>query len=109
MSQTVYHVVPSNEQWAVKKQGGEQASRVAPTQQEAVKYAEEFARHQAPSRVVIHAPDGTIQSQNSFEPADRPQTSGFFTMPRVLAGVAVGLALGAGVAGAVWILRKRGV
>lgn len=109
MSQTVYHVVPYNEQWAVKKQGGEQASRLAGTQEEAVAHAEQFARHQAPSRIVIHRQDGTIESQQSFELADRPPATEAPSRiaPRVLGGVAVALLVGVGIGGLAWMLRNR--
>ncbi len=104
MAQTVYHVVPSGDEWAVKKQGAEQASRVAATQQEAVAHAETFARRQAPSRVVVHGPDGTIESQHSFDPGAREERAwtALLTTPPVLTGLALALGLG----GLVWFLRR---
>ena len=104
MTQTVYHVVPSGDEWAVKKQGAEQASRVAATQKEAIEHAETFARRQAPSRVIIHDEDGTIEAQHSFEAADRQESAvtAILTTPPVLTGLALALGLG----GLVWFLRR---
>ncbi len=104
MAQTVYHVVPSGDEWAVKKQGVEQASRTAATQKEAIGHAETFARRQAPSRVVIHGEDGTIEGQHSFDTAVREENAltAILTTPPVLTGLALALGLG----GLVWFLRR---
>lgn len=105
MAQTVYHVVPSGGEWAVKKQGSEQASRVAGTQKEAVQYAETFARKQAPSRVVIHGEDGMIEAQHSFDTGAAPESHwlSVVTSPPVLTGLALAL----GVTGIAWFLKSR--
>lgn len=91
---TIYHVVPNGEEWAVKKQGATQASRVAASQSEAIQHAESFARKQAPSRVVIHGEDGQIEGQHSFDSVAReegPWTT-ILTTPPVLTGLALALA-----------------
>ena len=62
MAQTVYHVVPNEGRWAVKREGADRASRVADDQNEAVEVAEQLARNQAPARVVVHGADGLIQT-----------------------------------------------
>jgi hypothetical protein len=105
MAQTVYHVVPSGDEWAVKKQGSEQASRVAGTQKEAIQYAETFARKQAPSRVVIHGEDGQIEAQHSFDTGTAPESHWLtvVTSPPVLTGLALAL----GVTGVAWFLKSR--
>lgn len=104
MAQTVYHVVPSGDEWAVKKQGAEQASRVAATQKEAIDHAETFARRQAPSRVVIHREDGAISEQRSFDLTAREESpwTEILTTPPVLTGLALALGIG----GLVWLLRR---
>lgn len=101
---TIYHVVPSGDEWAVKKQGASQASRVAATQAEAIQHAESFARKQAPSRVVIHGEDGLIREQHSFDSVAREEGpwTAILTTPPVLTGLA--LALGA--TGVFWFLRR---
>lgn len=102
--QTVYHVVPSGEEWAVRKQGAAQASRVAATQNEAIGHAEAFARKQAPSRVVIHGEDGKIEGQHSFDAVPRAEGpwTAILTKPPVLTGLALALAA----TGLAWFLRR---
>ena len=102
--QTVYHVVPSGEEWAVKKQGASQASRVAATQKEAIDHAESFARKQAPSRVVIHGEDGLIEGQHSFDAVAREDNAftEILTSPPVLTGLALALAA----TGVAWLIRR---
>lgn len=70
MEETVYHVVPSGDQWAVKKVGAEQNSRVTRTKAAAVDAARGFAQTQAPSRVVLHRRNGTISGQMRYEADD---------------------------------------
>lgn len=65
--QTVYHVVPREDSWAVEKEGASRASSVAETKAEAVAQAKEFADHQRPSKVVVHKADGTVQQHFSYE------------------------------------------
>ena len=102
--QTIYHVVPNGEEWAVKKQGASQASRVAATQKEAVNHADAFARKQAPSRVVIHGENGLIQEQHSFDAVPREDNAftEIITSPPVLTGLALALAA----TGVAWFIRR---
>ena len=67
MPQIVYHVVPNEERWAVKREGADRASRVADTQDEAVAVAEQMARNQAPGRVVVHGANGLIQTVHTYD------------------------------------------
>lgn len=59
------HVVPHDNGWAVKPEGGERASSVHENQEEAVERATELARNQK-SEVLVHGQDGTIRSRNSY-------------------------------------------
>jgi hypothetical protein len=73
MDETVYHVVPHERGWAVKKAGSEQNSRVLRTQVEARSAARSFAENQAPGRVVVHRRDGRISEQLRIdEPSEPP-------------------------------------
>ena len=65
--QTVYHVVPREDNWAVEKEGASRASSVAETKAEAVAQAKEFAEHQRPSKVVVHKADGTVQQHFTYD------------------------------------------
>lgn len=105
MAQTVYHVVPSDGEWAVKKEGSSQASRVASSQREAIEHAESFAQKQAPSRVVIHGEDGIITGQHTFSETQRQESAmlSVLTTGPVLTGLAVAL----GITGLAWFLARR--
>ena len=68
------HVVPHNNEWAVKPEGGERASSVHDTQEEAVERATELARNQQ-SEVLVHGRNGEIRMRNSYG-NDRPDRPG---------------------------------
>jgi poly(hydroxyalkanoate) granule-associated protein len=62
----VYHVVPQDEGWAVKKEGTDRAINVMDTKAEALERARDLAKNQEPSRLVVHRKDGTIQEQYAY-------------------------------------------
>src|SRR5690606_20990528 len=95
MPQIVYHVVPNEDRWAVKREGADRASRVAETQDEAVAVAEQMARNQAPTRVVVHGANGLIQTVHTYDAVPAPVESGREWVDVVLSKpvlVAVGVA-----------------
>ncbi|HLT48303.1 MAG TPA: DUF2188 domain-containing protein [Rubricoccaceae bacterium] len=107
MPQIVYHVVPSEGRWAVKREGADRASRVADTQDEAVAVAEQMARNQAPGRVVVHGANGLIESVHTYDAVPARVESGREWLDLVLSrpvlaavGVAALVALG-------YALRER--
>jgi len=59
------HVVKHQEGWAVKGAGNEKATKVTPTQKEAIEAAREIAINQQ-SEVVIHGRDGKIRDKDSY-------------------------------------------
>jgi hypothetical protein len=59
------HVVPHEDGWAVKGAGNSKATKVTPTQAEAIKVAEDIARNQH-SDTKIHGRDGRIRAGNSY-------------------------------------------
>ena len=59
------HAVPHGDQWAVKGAGNSKATRVVPTQAEAVKIARDIARNQG-SELFIHRPNGQIRDRDSY-------------------------------------------
>lgn len=60
------HVVPNrNGGWAVRRSGAFRASRVFPTQRDAVQYAREIARKEG-AELYVHSGDGTIRNRNSY-------------------------------------------
>ncbi len=59
------HVTPHPEGWQVKGAGNDKATKVTPTQKEAIDAAKEIAKHQQ-SEVVIHGTDGRIRDKDSY-------------------------------------------
>lgn len=59
------HVVPHNDKWAVKGEGNSKATKVTPTQKEAINVAKGIAKNNN-SELVIHRPDGRIREKNSY-------------------------------------------
>ena len=72
------HVVPASEGWAVKSSGAQKATKVYPTQQEAVAAARKIAVNQK-AELIIHGKDGKIRAKNTYgrdpyPPKDRSLT-----------------------------------
>lgn len=59
------HVVPHGKEWAVKGAGNERATKIVPTQKQAINIAREIAKNQQ-SELIIHSKNGTIREKNSF-------------------------------------------
>jgi len=64
MSKRNQHVVPHAGGWAVKPEGGDRASSVHPTQQDAIDRGRELARNQG-AELLIHGRDGRIRERDS--------------------------------------------
>lgn len=64
MSKKNQHVVPHGNQWAVKGERNERATKIVDTQTEAIKIAREIAINQK-SELVIHRPNGQIRDKDS--------------------------------------------
>lgn len=62
---TVLHVKPSDDAWVLAVEGKDGTSY--DTKRAAVQAGRELADSKAPSRLVIHRRDGTIQKQHSYE------------------------------------------
>jgi poly(hydroxyalkanoate) granule-associated protein len=63
----VYHVVPNAEGWAVKQEGVQEPLALHTTKAEAVNAGRSLAREHAPSRLVRHKKDGTVQDSVTYE------------------------------------------
>ncbi|MDX1545809.1 MAG: DUF2188 domain-containing protein, partial [Rhodothermales bacterium] len=66
-ARAVYHVVPRDDGWAVQKEGNERATSLHTSKNEALKAGREVATNQAPSRLVVHKADGTIQTSYTYD------------------------------------------
>ena len=64
MSKKNQHVVPHGNQWAVKGEKNERATKIVNTQTEAIKIARDIAINQK-SELVIHRPNGQIRDKGS--------------------------------------------
>ena len=64
---TVYHVKPGDEDWVLEQEGGKRAVSRHETKREAVKAGRELADSKAPSRLVIHRRDGSVQKEHAYE------------------------------------------
>jgi hypothetical protein len=60
-----HHIVPDGDEWAVKKDDAERASRKADTKKEAKELGKEIAKNQN-SELKIHREDGEIQEGRSY-------------------------------------------
>ena len=63
----VYHVVSSDEGWAVQQEGSESPVGIYRTKSEATKEARRLAKATTPSRLVLHRKDGTVQDSTAYE------------------------------------------
>lgn len=59
------HVVPHSDGWAVKGAGNSRATKVTPTQSEAIQIAQNITRNQN-SETKIHGVNGQIRAGNSY-------------------------------------------
>lgn len=71
MSKKNQHVVPHGNQWAVKGEKNDKATKVVDTQSVAIKIAREIAINQK-SEVVVHRSNGQIRDKDSYGNDDYP-------------------------------------
>jgi len=60
------HLVPKDKEWTVRLEGSDEDISLHPTKQSAVKAARGIARGHAPSHLVVHRSDGTVQESFSY-------------------------------------------
>jgi hypothetical protein len=63
---TVYHVIPDEFGWKVKKEGAEKASGVFNTKDLAIEKAKELAKNAGRAQVKIHRQNGTFQTEYTY-------------------------------------------
>lgn len=63
----VVHVTPDGEGWVVQVEHLDNGAVHFETKRDAVREGRTFARDHAPSRLVIHRQDGTVQRQHAYE------------------------------------------
>lgn len=72
MRRTVYRVVLDGENWVVTRDGFGQVAGPFRLQSNAITYAKTRAKLNAPGRLVIEKPDGTIEEDYTFREDLRP-------------------------------------
>ena len=65
MTKKNQHVVPHGNQWAVKGEGNNRNTYIAPTQSEAIEVAKGIAQNQG-SELFIHNRQGQIRERNTY-------------------------------------------
>lgn len=65
--QSVIHVMLSDAGWAVKREGASRAARVYKTKEEALEAALKWVMDSLPGELIVHHPDGTVETRQSFE------------------------------------------
>lgn len=63
---TIYHVVPHEEGWAVRKEHAERASDIERTKVAAVDVARDLARGSGLAQLKIHRADGVLQTEHTY-------------------------------------------
>ncbi len=65
--ESIFYVVPHEKGWAVQRQGADRAASVHETKKEALDAGREEARGRAPSRLIVHKQDGSVQETYTYE------------------------------------------
>ncbi len=66
---TVYHLVPDEDGWAVRREGSDIDISIHTGKKAALAAARGVAKAHEPSRLVVHRADGTIQTSYDYEAA----------------------------------------
>lgn len=67
-----YHVVPSDGQWGVRREGTSRLTSLHRLKQEAVDRARALCRSSGGGELFIHGLDGKIQSRDTVPPGNDP-------------------------------------
>lgn len=62
-----FHVAAKDDQWVIKAEGSDEPVSSFQTKKEALKAARKAATEAAPSDLVIHGSDGSVQKSHSYE------------------------------------------
>lgn len=81
MARRTWRVSPRDGGWQVKRDGAARATRTVEGKGEAVTVARRIARENAPSRVIIHRADGTVQAHSDYGDDEQLSYAGVFDGP----------------------------
>lgn len=62
-----FHLLPRDDEWTVRREGSDENLSLHSKKQSAVEAARGIARAHAPSHLVVHRADGTVQDTYSYE------------------------------------------
>ncbi|MCA0987713.1 DUF2188 domain-containing protein [Guptibacillus algicola] len=64
---TIYHVQShSDENWQVKREGAEQATKTFSTKEDAYQFGRELCDSNRPSELIVHRLDGEIEDKSLY-------------------------------------------
>ena len=69
-AETVLHVVPREDGWAVMREGADDAQSVHPTKKEALSAGRRAAKEHVPSQLIVHKQDRSVQESYSYTEDD---------------------------------------
>lgn len=75
MSLKKYHITKTPDGWQGKAEGGERASKTAPTKKEILNQMRDMAKRKGDVSLIIHKEDGTIQEERTYPRSSDPKTS----------------------------------
>ena len=61
-----YHVLPTGAVWKVGLPGNSHPSSFHVTREDAIDHAEQLAKRHSVGHVIIHRPDGTVETERTF-------------------------------------------
>ncbi|MFP3853239.1 MAG: DUF2188 domain-containing protein [Anaerolineales bacterium] len=65
--ESIFHILKARDGWRVVLEGAESAFSSFGTLQEAAEAARKLAIASKPSRVILHASDGSVQAEKAFK------------------------------------------
>lgn len=65
---TIFHVRPDQDEWIIVTDGAREPSSRHGTKRVAVRAARDIASQKAPSRLIIHRRDGSVQKEHAYQP-----------------------------------------
>jgi hypothetical protein len=75
MSLKKYHITKTRDGWQGKAEGGQRASKTAPTKEVILDQMIDMAKRQGDVSLIIHKSDGTFQEERTYPRSSDPRIS----------------------------------
>ena len=62
----VWHIIPKDNNWAIKKEGADRLSGIHDNKQDAIKEVQKIAKNNTPSQIIVHDKHGVIQTEWTY-------------------------------------------